>query len=180
MAEPKPALGRASGARAIFSSASGEWTTPPDLFAELDREFRFNLDAAATEENALRTRYFTRADDALAQRWTGRVFCNPPYGRSVGSWVRKARASVESGDAEVVVMLLPARTDTAWWHDHVVHAAEVRFLRGRVRFGDAASGAPFPSAVVVFRNGRERYASGAGEQPLRGARRRAGRSGEAQ
>jgi site-specific DNA-methyltransferase (adenine-specific) len=93
----------------------------------------------------------------LRQRWSGRVWLNPPYGRQIGAWVRKAWESVQNGDAEVVVCLVPSRTDTAWWHEYVTKGEPPRFLRGRVRFGDADSGAPFPSAVVVFRNAPARY-----------------------
>jgi site-specific DNA-methyltransferase (adenine-specific) len=134
-----------------FSSASAEWSTRPELFAELDREFSFTLDACATAENAKCANYFTRQQNGLAQPWTGRVFCNPPYGRGViGDWVRKAWESFQSGQAEIVVLLVPSRTDTAWWHDYCLQG-EVRFRRGRERCGNAKSGAPFPSAVVVFR-----------------------------
>jgi site-specific DNA-methyltransferase (adenine-specific) len=140
-----------------FSSASSEWATRPELFAELDREFCFTLDACATAENAKCPHYFTRQQDGLKQPWSGRVFCNPPYGRGVtGDWVRKAWESAQSGQAEIVVLLLPSRTDTAWWHDYCLQG-EVRFRRGRERFGDAKSGAPFPSAVVVFRQAQEPY-----------------------
>jgi phage N-6-adenine-methyltransferase len=132
-------------------SATPEWATPPDLFAELDREFSFTLDAAATVENAKCTRFFTRKENGLAQPWQGRVFCNPPYGRGIGRWIQKAWESAQGSACELVVCLVPARVDTSWWHDHCTRG-EVRFLRGRVRFGGADSGAPFPSAVVVFRN----------------------------
>jgi site-specific DNA-methyltransferase (adenine-specific) len=123
------------------------------LFAELDGAFRFTLDVCATAENAKCVRYFTRQEDGLRQPWTGRVWCNPPYGRVIGDWVRKAWESVQSGEAEIVVCLVPARTDTAWWHDYCERGEPPRFLRGRLRFGGADSGAPFPSCVVVFRQG---------------------------
>jgi site-specific DNA-methyltransferase (adenine-specific) len=135
----------------LFSSRSCEWATPVDLFAELDAEHGpFTLDVSATPANAKCPRFYTRAEDGLRQPWTGKVWCNPPYGRELGRWVKKALESVRSGSALVVVCLLPARVDTRWWHE-VAALAEVRFLRGRLRFGGAASGAPFPSAVVVFR-----------------------------
>jgi site-specific DNA-methyltransferase (adenine-specific) len=134
-----------------FSSASCEWATPQDLFDELNREFGgFTVDVCATKDNALCPRYYDREQDGLRQPWTGRVWCNPPYGREIRRWVQKASESVQSGEAEIVVCLVPARVDTAWWHDYCA-SAEVRFLRGRLRFGEAKSGAPFPSAVVVFR-----------------------------
>ena len=132
----------------LRTSLTPEWSTPPDLFAELDAEFHFDLDAASTDENALCERHYTKEDDGLAQPWDGNVWCNPPYGREIGKWVRKA---AESDGGGVVVCLVPARTDTAWWHDWVVgHATEVRFIRGRLKFGGSKSGAPFPSAVVVY------------------------------
>jgi site-specific DNA-methyltransferase (adenine-specific) len=135
-----------------FRSQSDEWATPQELFDKLAARFGgFTLDCCATADNAKCAAYFTRADDGLAQTWTGRVWCNPPYGRAIGLWLRKALESVQSGSAELVVCLVPARTDTAWWHD-IAAKGEVEFLPGRVRFGGASSGAPFPSAVVVFRN----------------------------
>jgi site-specific DNA-methyltransferase (adenine-specific) len=150
-----------------FSSRTCEWATPADLFAGLDAEFAFTLDACATADNARCAAYFTREEDGLSQRWWGRVWCNPPYGRGIGAWVEKARASVRSGDAELAVCLVPARTDTAWWQDLIAPpqagggAGEVRFLRGRLRFSGAASGAPFPSAVVVFRDAPARHETAA-------------------
>jgi phage N-6-adenine-methyltransferase len=136
-----------------YSSKTCEWSTPPAVFAELDAEYGFNLDPCATAENAKCERYFTARDDGLAQTWTGRVFMNPPYGRLGGgieAWMRKAWEASQT-TAALVVCLVPARTDTAWWHDYA-RLGEVKFLRGRLRFGGGDAGAPFPSAVVVFRN----------------------------
>jgi phage N-6-adenine-methyltransferase len=138
-----------------FSSATCEWSTPPALFAELDREHHFTLDVCATSENAKCERFFTRQENGLAQPWTGRVWCNPPYGRFIGRWVRKAFQSVQSGEAEIVVCLLPARPGSSWFQDYAL-LGEVRFLRGRLRFGGAKNSAPFPSAVVVFRDAQNR------------------------
>ena len=144
----------------LFSSATGEWSTPQDLFDELDREFRFGLDPCATPENAKCAEFYTKEDDGLSKHWGGMfcasVFVNPPYGRQIKQWVKKA--AQEAREGATVVMLIPARTDTAWWHDYIWDTAkqqpkqgvEVRFLRGRVKFGGHRSGAPFPSAVVVF------------------------------
>lgn len=132
-----------------YSSSTPEWSTPLDLFAALDREFDFTLDPCATPENTTCDNYYTLADDGLSQTWTGRVFMNPPYGRVIGKWMRKACESAFS-TAELVVCLVPARTDTAWWHDYAMRG-EIRFIRGRLRFGAAKWSAPFPSAVVVFR-----------------------------
>lgn len=130
-------------------STTCEWATPQALFDALDAEFGFTLDPCATPANAKCTTFFTASDDGLAQSWAGYVvFLNPPYGRQIGRWVKKAYESALEG--ATVVCLLPARTDTAWWHDHVMKG-EIRFVRGRLKFGDATSAAPFPSAVVVFR-----------------------------
>lgn len=135
-----------------FSSQSNEWSTPQELFADLDSEFGFTLDAAATPENAKCQKYFTETDNGLAQSWIGeRVFCNPPYGRAIGQWIKKAAIS----KAEIVVMLIPARTDTKAWHRWIFGNAEVRFIEGRVRFvrsDKKLDNAPFPSAVVIFRH----------------------------
>ena len=133
----------------IFSSKTDNWETPQDLFDELDREFHFTLDACATECNAKVSRFFSPEDDGLKQTWSGTVWCNPPYGRETGKWVRKAFESERDGCT--TVMLLPARTDTKWFHDYVYWKAEVRFLRGRIKFGEAKNSAPFPSMVVIYR-----------------------------
>jgi phage N-6-adenine-methyltransferase len=131
-----------------FSHQRDDWTTPLDLFQELDAEFGFTLDAAATAENALCASYFTAEDDGLDQEWSGTVFCNPPYSQ-VAKWVEKAhRASL---DGVTTVLLLAARTDTRWWHGFVEGKAEYRFVKGRLTFGSATNSAPFPSAVVIFR-----------------------------
>jgi len=135
----------------IFSSSSEEWSTPVALFEQLDSEFGpFTLDACATPTNAKCGRFFTKVEDGLVQPWAPhRVFVNPPYGRQVGRWLEKAVCESERG--ALVVCLLPVRTDTAWFHEIVEpHATEIRFLRGRLTFGDAPHPAPFPSAIVVF------------------------------
>lgn len=132
-----------------FSSATCEWATPQWLFDALAREFAFTLDPCATAENAKCRRFFTAADDGLAQDWHGDVvFMNPPYGTVIGRWMQKAFDSAQAG--ATVVCLVPARTDTAWWHDYAMRG-EIRLLRGRLKFGNAKNSAPFPSAVVVFR-----------------------------
>jgi site-specific DNA-methyltransferase (adenine-specific) len=132
-----------------FSSQTDEWATPPEVFARLDAEFGFTLDPCATPENATCLRYFTRETDGLAQDWSGEVvFMNPPYGRAIGLWIQKAHQEAQRG--ATVVCLIPARTDTAYWHDYCMRG-EIRFLRGRLKFGEATNSAPFPSAVVIFR-----------------------------
>jgi len=137
-----------------FSSKTGEWGTPQALFDLLDAEFHFTLDVCATPENAKCRRYFTKKQDGLSRSWVGeRFWMNPPYGREIGAWIKHAADSCTGENfwkGTVGVCLLPARTDTAWWHDWVWYAAEVRFIRGRLKFGGATNSAPFPSAVVIF------------------------------
>ena len=132
-----------------FSSQTDEWATPQNLFDELNREFGFTLDPCATAENAKCAKFFTAADDGLKQDWRGHtVFMNPPYGRAIGLWMAKAYGAAQ--DAATVVCLVPARTDTAWWHRYSIKG-EIRCLRGRLKFGGCKNSAPFPSAIVVFR-----------------------------
>lgn len=153
--ELKAALRREphSGMAVHYSSQTDEWATPQDLFDALDREFGFDLDVCALTSSAKCDRYFTPETDGLAQEWTGTCWMNPPYGRDIGLWVAKAHLTA-AVDGATVVCLVPARVDTGWWWENCRYG-EVRFLRGRLRFGDADSGAPFPSAVVVFRPGAE-------------------------
>ena len=137
--------------KVMFSSETDLWSTPQDFFDELNAEFHFTLDPCATRENAKCARFFTVEYDGLKQDWQGEtVFCNPPYGREIGKWVKKCYKEAQKPDT-IVVMLIPARTDTAWFHDYIYHKAkEIRFIRGRLKFGDAKNSAPFPSMVVVF------------------------------
>ena len=135
-----------------FSSATDLHATPQDFFDRLDAEFGFDLDVCASPENAKCTIYFTKEDDGLSRDWTGVVWLNPPYGREIGRWLRKANESVKDNGA-TVVCLVPARTDTNWWHEYVIKH-EVRFVRGRLKFGNAKNSAPFPSAVVIMRPGQ--------------------------
>jgi phage N-6-adenine-methyltransferase len=143
--------------RAVIKTAGTvEWATPRDLFDRLDARYGpFTLDAAAQPGNALCERYFMLADDALTQEWAGRVWLNPPYGAGLDVWMRKALVSSRT-TAELVSCLVPVRADTGWFHDVVLPHAEVEFLRGRVRFGGAATAAPFASMVVLFRDARKR------------------------
>ena len=135
----------------MFSSKSNEWATPVRLFADLDAEFHFDLDPCATPENAKCRDFYSIDNDGLTKNWGGRrVFCNPPYGREIGAWVRKCSDEAKK-PGTLVVMLIPARTDTAYFHDYIYgKAREIRFLRGRLRFNDGKSPAPFPSMIVVF------------------------------
>lgn len=133
----------------LFSTKSHDWETPQHIFVGLDAEFGFDLDVCATPNNAKCSDYFSLKDDGLRQDWGQRIcWMNPPYGREIAAWMRKAFESSLAG--ATVVCLVPARTDTAWWHRYATHG-EVRYLRGRLKFGEATSGAPFPSAIVVFR-----------------------------
>lgn len=135
----------------MFSSATNEWATPQDFFNELNAEFDFTLDPCATHENTKCIKYYTLNDDGLKQSWAGeRVFCNPPYGRVIKDWVKKAVEESKNSNT-TVVMLMPARTDTTYFHDHIYgKAKEIRFIRGRLKFGTAKYNAPFPCMVVVF------------------------------
>jgi len=142
--------------KALFSSSKKEWCTPKDFFEKLDAEYHFTLDTAATNENALCRDYYTPETDGLAQPWnpkTGAVFCNPPYGREIGKWVKKAYEEAQKQGVKIV-MLLPARTDTSYFHDYIYGKAEIRYLRRRLRFKDSDGNdygpAPFPSMVVIY------------------------------
>lgn len=116
----------------------------------MNAEFDFNLDAAASDQNHKCKRYFTKSENGLAQPWVGTVWCNPPYGRDVGKWVAKAE-SEHTKHGNTIVMLLPARTDTKWFHDYIYGKAEIRFVRGRLKFGGSKNSAPFPSMIVIWR-----------------------------
>jgi phage N-6-adenine-methyltransferase len=150
---------------ATSPSQSVEWATPPAIYAALDKEFDFTLDGAAGPTNAKHVRYLTREEDALRISWAGeRVFCNPPYGKGLASWVRKAAAEAAEHGA-LVVMLLPARTDASWFHEVVLPHAEIRFIRGRLSYmlGQVAGRggrAPFGSMVAIFRPGQRHEGNG--------------------
>jgi len=135
-------------------SRNPEWSTPQDVFDALDQEFRFTLDVCADETNHKCASYFTKAEDGLSRDWSGEVcWMNPPYGPEIGRWVGKAADSCEDGGT-VVVGLLPNRTDTRWWAEHVMRASEIRLVRGRLKFGGSGTGAPFGSVVAVWGGGR--------------------------
>ena len=130
----------------MFTSKTDQWATPQDFFDKLNEEFGFTLDVCALPENAKCNAYYTPDINGLEQLWHGTCWCNPPYGRGIGEWIKKA----SEADA-TVVCLVPARTDTAWWHDYAMKADDIRFIRGRLKFGGSKNSAPFPSAVLVFR-----------------------------
>lgn len=135
----------------VFSSARQDWETPPRFFEAVNNEFGFTLDACATEENAKCIRFFSPEDDALKQEWNGVVWMNPPYGHQIGKWIEKAYIASVRG--ATVVALIPAKTETKWWHTWVMRSAEIRFIQGRMRFSGVNINAPFPSALVVFKRG---------------------------
>ena len=136
-----------------FSSRKTDWATPWTLFRQWDTlQGPFTLDVCATDENAKCGHFFSPKDDGLSQNWSGVCWMNPPYGRAISHWIAKAVVEVNTAGVRRVVCLLPARTDTAWWHTFVIPHGAVRFLRGRIRFEGAAHPAPFPSAIVVFNN----------------------------
>lgn len=135
----------------MFSSKTDEWETPKEFFDKLNQEFHFTLDVCADEKNHKCEKYFTKAQDGLKQEWGGNiVFCNPPYGREIGAWVKKCHEEAQKENT-VCVMLLPARVDTKWFHEYIYDKTEIRFVKGRLKFGDGKNNAPFPSMVVIFR-----------------------------
>jgi site-specific DNA-methyltransferase (adenine-specific) len=133
----------------LYSSRSEEWPTPQDFYDQLHDEFDFTLDPCATADNAKTPSYFTKQDDGLSRSWgKHRVFCNPPYGKTMREWARKCYEASQAG--ALVVLLAHARTDTRWFHDWVYGKAdEIRFVRGRLKFGDGKQSAPFPSLVAI-------------------------------
>lgn len=133
-----------------FSSKTDLWATPQLFFDRYNDVYGFTLDVCALKENAKCSSYFTKEQDGLKQEWCGICWMNPPYGRAIKDWVKKAYESSLNG--ATVVCLLPARTDTAWWHDYCMKG-QIEFIRGRLKFGDAKNSAPFPSAIVVFKDG---------------------------
>lgn len=140
--------------KGLMSSNSNEWCTPQYLFDELDAEFGFTLDPACTHENAKCKKHYTAEEDGLSQNWAGEtVFCNPPYGREIGKWVKKCHDEWQKNNI-TIVMLIPARTDTSYFHEYVYKKAQLRFLKGRVKFemngSDKGGCAPFPSMIVIF------------------------------
>lgn len=132
----------------LFTSSTDLWATPQYFFDKVASEFSPSLDVCALPENAKCPRFFTPDVDGLSQEWEGTCWMNPPYGREIGKWVQKAHLEALKGAR--VVCLLPARTDTRWFHDHILGVAEVRFIKGRLRFGDGKNPAPFPSMLVIF------------------------------
>lgn len=147
-----------------FESKKQEWATPQDLFDQLNEEFKFTLDLAASPEDAKCPNYYTKEIDGLAQDWNGMCWLNPPYGSKeykLENWIKKAYHSTQSNNECIVVMLIPARTNTRWWHNYCMNAAEVKFICGRPKFGNAKHGLPQPLAIIVFKqhDGNTKFSS---------------------
>lgn len=145
---------KAGGNRVMLSSTNVSWGTPQDLFDNLNEEFHFTLDAAASDKNHKCPRYYTEETDGLSHSWGGEtVFLNPPYGKEIGLWMKKAFS--ENLGGVTVVAVVPARTSTRWFHDYVYGKAELRFIKGRLKYtdedGNAKDPAPFDSMIVIYR-----------------------------
>lgn len=139
--------------KVLFSSDSMTWETPKDYFDKLNRKFKFDLDACASDTNHKVDTYFTEDDNALEQKLDGNVFMNPPYGRHIGEFIKKAYEEHLRDQDRFIVMLIPSRTDTKYWHEYIQDKATVKFLKGRLKFeidGESMDAAPFPSALVVY------------------------------
>jgi phage N-6-adenine-methyltransferase len=146
--------------KVLFSSVTEEWITPKRLYDQLDEEFHFDLDPCTIEENPLGTRnYFTIVDDGLEQKWFGNVFVNPPYNTEINEWLYKADQELQHNSlVKNIVFLLPVRSDTRWFHKYIYddetnqfrRGVKIRFIKGRLKFGNARNAAPFPSMIVIF------------------------------
>lgn len=134
----------------MFSSKTDLWSTPQDFFDKINLEFNLDLDVCALPENAKCEKFFSPEQDGLKQEWVGNCWMNPPYGKEIGKWVKKAYES-----KSLVVALLPARTDTKWFHDYIYGKAEIRFIKGRLKFGGSSNSAPFPSMLVIWRRNEQ-------------------------
>ena len=134
----------------LFTSKTDQWATPQNFFDKLNAQYNFELDVCADKTNHKVKKYYDEQDNGLIQPWAPyRCWMNPPYGRVIGHWMKKAYDESQLG--ALVVCLVPARTDTKWWHDYAMRGGGVEFIRGRLKFGDSKNSAPFPSAVVVFK-----------------------------
>lgn len=135
--------------KGLMSSNTDEWATPKLFFEELNKKFHFTLDPCSTEENHKCSTYFTKKDNGLEKSWGGYiVYCNPPYGKEISKWVEKAYKENQKGTK--VVLLLPARTDTKWFHNYIYKKHEIIFIKGRLKFNDGKRSAPFPSMLVIM------------------------------
>lgn len=132
-----------------FESATVEWSTPDSIFEPLNHEFNFTLDVAANEKNSKCEKFISKEQDGLIQSWSGNCWMNPPYGRGLSNWMKKAVQEQKNG--VTTVCLIPARTNTNWFHDVVIPHAEIRFVRGRPKFGNADQGLPWPLLILIFK-----------------------------
>lgn len=140
--------------KVMFSSKYHDWETPQEFFDELDKEFHFEIDVCATSSNTKCDQYYSPKSDSLNQAWLGVCWMNPPYGRGIGEWLKKAYESSLAGST--IVCLIPSRTDTKWWHDYVMQG-DIRFIKGRLKFkrnGKESNNCPFPCAVVIFKGNK--------------------------
>ena len=152
--------------KALFTSNRMDWETPDDLFERVNREFKFTLDAASSHENAKCAKHYTETENGLSQNWGGEtVWVNPPYGKELPVWIGKCAHEGRKPNT-TVVMLIPARTDTKAFHEHIYGKAEIRFIKGRLKFKGAKAGAPFPSMLVIFRGGT--HESHTNQEPVQG------------
>ncbi|MCK9458739.1 MAG: phage N-6-adenine-methyltransferase [Proteobacteria bacterium] len=147
-----------------FNSVKQDWETPDELFNKLDEEFHFNWDLAASESNKKCDLFYSETDNALIQEWKGSCWLNPPYGDKNGKlkdWVIKSYKESQKYCTTTIVMLIPARTNTNWWHEYCMKAKEIKFIRGRPKFSGATQGLPQPLALVVFEkhNGETRIST---------------------
>ncbi len=134
--------------KGLFTSETDNWATPQAFFDEINNEFNFTLDPCSSKENAKCPRFYTKEEDGLSKNWDNeRVFMNPPYGREIGKWIKKA-SEARGG---IVVCLLPARTDTRYFHEYIYGKSDIRFIKGRLKFGGSKNSAPFPSMLVIFK-----------------------------
>lgn len=144
--------------KSLFTSNKDDWETPQKYFDEINSEFDFTIDVATSSDgkNSKLPNFYSIDDDALIQEWHGRVFCNPPYGRKINRWVEKAYLESQQDYCELIGLLIPSRTDTSYWHDFIFGKAdEIRFIRGRLKFevnGIGGENAPFPSALIIYKN----------------------------
>ena len=136
--------------RALFTNNSDEWTTPKYLYNELNKRFKFTLDPCSTNENHLCDKYFTKEDDGLSKSWKGEtVYVNPPYS-NIKKWVEKCYMEHKTNGTSVV-MLIPSRTDTIYFHNYIYHKADIKFIKGRLHFSNSKNSAPFPSMIVIYK-----------------------------
>ena len=134
--------------KGMFSSKTDDWATPQQFFNNINKKYNFDVDVCATPVNAKCSRYFTKKQDGLKQKWDGKCWCNPPYGRAIGLWLEKAYKSSVLG--AIVICLVPARTDTKWWNNWAVKG-DIKFIKGRLKFSDLGKPAAFPSAIIIFK-----------------------------